>query len=187
MLSALRAGGYGTVAAMGDQAYVGALRRLAAPARCVASVCTGSPLLGAAGLLRGKRATCNCAWSDLLGAFGVTQEKGRVMRDGKFGPIRPLPPLTTPKPGCAAGHSAFRKVQGPRSDGDRTKEDAYWLSPMPNHQWVLTVVARVRDALSRLNTLRERLKSVSAISTDGNSARMLGRQDVSAGPQHPRA
>src|SRR5579863_6250782 len=48
-------GGFGTTAAMQDAAYLEALRRLAAQARYVTSVCTGSLLLGAAGLLRGVR------------------------------------------------------------------------------------------------------------------------------------
>ncbi|MFL6603612.1 MAG: DJ-1/PfpI family protein [Steroidobacteraceae bacterium] len=77
-------GGYGTIAAMEDQAYLATLRRLAAEARYVTSVCTGSLLLGAAGLLRGKRATCHWAWSDLLGTFGAIPEKQRVVRDGKL-------------------------------------------------------------------------------------------------------
>ena len=75
-------GGYGTIAAMEDQAYLGALRRLAGEAHYVTSVCTGSLLLGAAGLLRGKRAACHWAWSDLLGTFGAIPEKQRVVRDG---------------------------------------------------------------------------------------------------------
>jgi cyclohexyl-isocyanide hydratase len=75
-------GGYGTIAAMEDQAYLSTLRRLAAQARYVTSVCTGSLLLGAAGLLRGKRAACHWAWSDLLGTFGAIPEKRRVVRDG---------------------------------------------------------------------------------------------------------
>jgi len=75
-------GGYGTIAAMEDQVYLAALRRLAAQARYVTSVCTGSLLLGAAGLLRGKRAACHWAWSDLLDTFGAIPEKRRVVRDG---------------------------------------------------------------------------------------------------------
>ena len=75
-------GGYGTIAAMEDQAYLSSLRRLAAVARYVTSVCTGSLLLGAAGLLRGKRAACHWAWSDLLGTFGAIPERRRVVRDG---------------------------------------------------------------------------------------------------------
>src|SRR5215472_14572814 len=49
-------GGFGCSAAMVDAEYLGALRRLAARARYVTSVCTGSLLLGAAGLLEGRRA-----------------------------------------------------------------------------------------------------------------------------------
>ncbi|EJL32079.1 transcriptional regulator containing an amidase domain and an AraC-type DNA-binding HTH domain, partial [Caulobacter sp. AP07] len=51
-------GGFGVTQAMADQAYLDQLRRLAAGARYVTSVCTGSLLLGAAGLLRGRRAAC---------------------------------------------------------------------------------------------------------------------------------
>src|SRR6266849_268305 len=42
--------------AIRDEVFLGELRRLAATARFVTSVCTGSLVLGAAGLLRGKRA-----------------------------------------------------------------------------------------------------------------------------------
>jgi transcriptional regulator GlxA family with amidase domain len=75
-------GGFGTVAAMDDQAYLAELRRLGAQARFITSVCTGSLLLAAAGLLRGKRAACHWAWRELLGEFGVTPDAGRIVRDG---------------------------------------------------------------------------------------------------------
>jgi cyclohexyl-isocyanide hydratase len=75
-------GGFGTVAAMDDQAYLAELRRLGAEARFVTSVCTGSLLLAAAGLLRGKRAACHWAWRELLAEFGVTPDAGRIVRDG---------------------------------------------------------------------------------------------------------
>jgi cyclohexyl-isocyanide hydratase len=75
-------GGFGTVAAMDDQAYLAELRRLGAQARFVTSVCTGSLLLAAAGLLRGKRAACHWAWRELLAEFGVTPDAGRIVRDG---------------------------------------------------------------------------------------------------------
>ena len=58
------------------------LRRLGAKARYITSVCTGSLLLAAAGLLRGKRAACHWAWRDKLADFGVTQDPARVVRDG---------------------------------------------------------------------------------------------------------
>jgi len=45
-------------------------------------VCTGSLLLAAAGLLRGKRAACHWAWRDLLTAFAVEPSADRIVRDG---------------------------------------------------------------------------------------------------------
>jgi cyclohexyl-isocyanide hydratase len=75
-------GGFGTVAAMEDQVYLRELRRLAASACYVTSVCTGSLLLAAAGLLAGKRAACHWAWRDSLSAFGATPDPARVVRDG---------------------------------------------------------------------------------------------------------
>jgi cyclohexyl-isocyanide hydratase len=75
-------GGFGCVAAMEDQRYLAELRRLAALARYVTSVCTGSLLLAAAGLLVGKRASCHWAWRDSLAALGVTPDPARVVRDG---------------------------------------------------------------------------------------------------------
>jgi cyclohexyl-isocyanide hydratase len=77
-------GGFGTVAALGDQDYLAALRRLGAQARYITSVCTGSLLLAAAGLLRGKRAACHWAWRDKLADFGVTPDPARVVRDGNI-------------------------------------------------------------------------------------------------------
>ncbi len=75
-------GGYGCIAAMEDERYLSSLRALAKTARYVTSVCTGSLLLGAAGLLRGRRAACHWAWRDLLAAFGAIPDPSRVVRDG---------------------------------------------------------------------------------------------------------
>jgi cyclohexyl-isocyanide hydratase len=75
-------GGFGTIAAMEDRAYLAELQRLANTASYVTSVCTGSLLLAAAGLLIGKRAACHWAWRDSLSAFGVTPDPARVVRDG---------------------------------------------------------------------------------------------------------
>jgi len=77
-------GGFGTVAAMEDQSYLSELRRLAAKAQFVTSVCTGSLLLAAAGLLRGRRAACHWAWRELLADFGVTPDPARIVRDGNI-------------------------------------------------------------------------------------------------------
>jgi cyclohexyl-isocyanide hydratase len=48
----------------------------------VTSVCTGSLVLGAAGLLKGRRAASHWAWRDALSAFGATPDPARVVRDG---------------------------------------------------------------------------------------------------------
>lgn len=70
--------------AIADAVFLGELRRLAATAKFVTSVCTGSLALGAAGLLRGKRAACHWAWRDLLTPFGAIPDCGRVVRDGNI-------------------------------------------------------------------------------------------------------
>jgi cyclohexyl-isocyanide hydratase len=75
-------GGFGATAAGVDEVLIDHLRRLAAGARYVTSVCTGSLILGAAGLLVGKRATSHWAWRDLLPRFGATVDDHRVVRDG---------------------------------------------------------------------------------------------------------
>jgi transcriptional regulator GlxA family with amidase domain len=67
---------------MGDSQYLGALRRLAARAQYVTSVCTGSLLLGAAGLLEGRRAACHWAFRELLRVLGALPDARRVVRDG---------------------------------------------------------------------------------------------------------
>jgi len=77
-------GGFGCSAAMDDRLYLAALRRLAARARYLTSVCTGSLLLGAAGLLRGRRAACHWAFRELLPMFGAIPDTGRVVRDGNL-------------------------------------------------------------------------------------------------------
>jgi transcriptional regulator GlxA family with amidase domain len=77
-------GGFGTVQALEDRRYLAALRRLAASARYVTSVCTGSLLLAAAGLLTGKRAASHWAWRDSLAAFGAIPDAARVVREGNI-------------------------------------------------------------------------------------------------------
>lgn len=76
-------GGLGaTDNAIADPEFLDELRRLADGARYVTSVCTGSLVLGAAGLLRGKRAACHWAWRELLPPFGAIPDGSRVVRDG---------------------------------------------------------------------------------------------------------
>jgi len=75
-------GGLGCIAAMEDEQFLSAVKRLAGTAKYVTSVCSGSLILGAAGLLKGRRAACHWAWRDMLTAFGAIPDSSRVVRDG---------------------------------------------------------------------------------------------------------
>jgi cyclohexyl-isocyanide hydratase len=75
-------GGAGVLDLMEDAEVLAFLRRQAETARFVGSICTGSLVLGTAGLLRGRRATTHWAWTDLLVPFGAIPSPGRVVRDG---------------------------------------------------------------------------------------------------------
>lgn len=75
-------GGFGTRDVIQDQETLQFLRDQAAGAQYVTSVCTGSLALGAAGLLKGKRATSHWAYTSLLEKFGATYEAARVVKDG---------------------------------------------------------------------------------------------------------
>jgi putative intracellular protease/amidase len=77
-------GGFGCTDAMQDPRYLSAIQTLAQSARYITSVCTGSLILGAAGLLEGKRAACHWAWRDFLPLFGAIPDSGRVVRDGNI-------------------------------------------------------------------------------------------------------
>ncbi|HEY0043955.1 MAG TPA: DJ-1/PfpI family protein [Allosphingosinicella sp.] len=74
-------GGMGCVAAMEDEATLEWLRTVGAEARWVTSVCTGSLILGAAGLLQGYRAACHWNWREHLPLFGAEAVAERVVFD----------------------------------------------------------------------------------------------------------
>ena len=77
-------GGHGVRQAIADAAIINFVRMQAKAAAWVTSVCTGSFILGAAGLLQGKRATTHWAYTQLLPLFGATHEAARVVRDGNL-------------------------------------------------------------------------------------------------------
>jgi len=77
-------GGPGQEALMQDEEVLDWLRRQAAGATKVLSVCTGALLFGAAGLLRGKRATTHWASFHLLPWFGAIPVDERVVADGNW-------------------------------------------------------------------------------------------------------
>ncbi len=74
-------GGFGTAAVMQDREVLGFLAARAAHATYVTSVCTGSLILGAAGLLRGYKATSHWASRDILPMFGAEPVEARVVVD----------------------------------------------------------------------------------------------------------
>lgn len=77
-------GGLAATQVAQDESFIGAVRRVALGARYITSVCTGSLILGAAGLLKGKRAACHWAWRGLLPIFGAIPDSRRVVRDGNI-------------------------------------------------------------------------------------------------------
>ena len=77
-------GGAGVLDLMEDPEVLAFLRTQAETARFVGSICTGSLVLAAAGLLQGRKATTHWAWTDLLVPLGAIPTPGRVVRDGKF-------------------------------------------------------------------------------------------------------
>ena len=77
-------GGFGQEALMEDAEVLGWLRRQATGARSVFSVCTGALLCGAAGLLKGRRATTHWASFHLLPFFGAIPVNQRVVVDGNW-------------------------------------------------------------------------------------------------------
>jgi len=74
-------GGAGQIDLMNDEETLGFLRRQAEKARYVTSVCTGSLVLGAAGLLKGYKSTCHWTSREFLSSFGAIPVSDRVVRD----------------------------------------------------------------------------------------------------------
>jgi cyclohexyl-isocyanide hydratase len=74
-------GGAGTDDMVNDEEMLSFLRRQAAGAKYITSVCTGSLVLGAAGLLRGYRATTHWSAIDFLAPFGAVPTRTRVCVD----------------------------------------------------------------------------------------------------------
>src|SRR3954468_11061330 len=75
-------GGPGMNPLLNDAETLDFIRRQASGARYVTSVCTGALVLGAAGLLKGKRAATHWMSRDMLSSFGATPVAERVVTDG---------------------------------------------------------------------------------------------------------
>ena len=74
-------GGLGTDDMVNDEEMLDFLRKQAERAKYITSVCTGSLVLGAAGLLQGYRATTHWSAMDYLAPFGATPTRTRVCVD----------------------------------------------------------------------------------------------------------
>ena len=75
-------GGAGVADALADAETVEFIRSQGEQASYVTSVCTGAFLIGAAGLLVGRRAATHWAYVDLLPLVGARHDKARIVRDG---------------------------------------------------------------------------------------------------------
>lgn len=74
-------GGIGVTDVMMDKAAMAWVKQVGSDAQWVTSVCTGSLILGAAGLLKGYKATSHWAWHDHLSLFGAEPVKARTVFD----------------------------------------------------------------------------------------------------------
>jgi cyclohexyl-isocyanide hydratase len=77
-------GGAGVNAAMEDEAILSFVRNQSANARIVLSVCTGALICGAAGLLKGRKATSHWVSHHFLRSFGAVPVNARVVVDGNM-------------------------------------------------------------------------------------------------------
>ena len=74
-------GGLGCIDVMEDEEALAWVSAVADDAKWVTSVCTGSLILAAAGLLRGYRATSHWAWREYLSLFGAEPVEERIVFD----------------------------------------------------------------------------------------------------------
>jgi transcriptional regulator GlxA family with amidase domain len=77
-------GGFGSLLALADEALLSYLRRAAPQAEVVLAVGTGSLLLAAAGLIRGREATTALGYEDLLSRLGARPLQRNMVWDGTY-------------------------------------------------------------------------------------------------------
>lgn len=107
-------GGAGIDAILLDGAWLEFTRREAERAKYVFGICTGSLLLAASGVLKGRTAGCHWQARDLLQKFGVTPSCERMTVDGKFytsGGVTSGIDMALKVVADAAGETIARKIQ----------------------------------------------------------------------------
>jgi cyclohexyl-isocyanide hydratase len=157
-------GGSGINPLLADEPTLRFLRKFALSAQMFASVCTGSLLLGAAGLLRGKRATTHWSCMDLLSAFGAIPTPARVVRDGALmtgGGVTAGMDFALALIGEIAGRGTAEAVQLQLEYAPAPPYDAGSPSTAPE-----AVVAAVRARGARIRAERERLVAQAASRLD---------------------
>ncbi|MGW2251543.1 DJ-1/PfpI family protein [Kitasatospora sp. NPDC001660] len=141
-------GGPGTAPALADEELVDWVRRVDATTTWTTSVCSGSLLLGAAGLLKGRRATSHWVCLDALAGFGAEPTGAeRVVLDGKYATAA----------GVSAGIDLALTLTG-RLAGDATAEAIQLVieyDPQPPYAAgsLATAPAGLADSLRSTNLL----------------------------------
>lgn len=146
-------GGVGITPLLKDGDALDFVRRQAGAARYVTSVCTGALLLGAAGLLRGRRATTHWNALDLLPLYGAEAVRERVVRDGNLitgGGVTAGIDFALTLAGEIFGHEAAQAVQLQLEYAPAPPYNAGTPDGAP-----LTVVAKVRARLEGVRAERE--------------------------------
>lgn len=123
-------GGPGTIEALSDTELLSWIARAHEGTRWTTSVCSGSFLLGAAGLLKGRRATTHWGWLDQLAGFGAEPVGERVVIDGKIVTAAGVSMRHRhgPEP---AGRDARRGDGADRATRDRVRPAAALLGRQP--------------------------------------------------------
>ena len=104
-------GGPGQQDLMDDEPTLEFLRQQAEGAAYIASVCTGSLVLGAAGLLKGRRATCHWGAVDLLAHLGAIPTRERVVADGTGAGVASGIDFALTLAGLLDGETVAREIQ----------------------------------------------------------------------------
>jgi transcriptional regulator GlxA family with amidase domain len=166
-------GTIGTLSAMVNPAIREYLVTTAPTAHTVASVCTGSLILAAAGLLDGRQATTHWALADQLNRLGATYQPRRWVRDGKFicsagvsagidMAIQLAAELSSERVARRAQLIIEYDPEPPLGGIDWTITDRQSMAPMVD-QWIHHALAGQPDMIARLTGAPEQVHNGQAV------------------------